>query len=182
MLNARTLFPPLFRPVASGGGSGGDVEEKIAEIDSQITRIDSQITRIDSQITSVTDDITRIDSVITRLTNMTDVETPVYKIGDEIVYRRRIYLTSINTNSSINCQIDGIKNLIAYRGSLHSIDNKKQYSLPLSPLVTNDRFYLQCDYDNTLSKEVLYLRSSTSWSDTDGSYIADVVVDYTKNN
>lgn len=168
MLNTRTLFPPLFRPVDSGGGSGGDVEEKIAEIDSQIT--------------SITDDITQIDSVITRLTNMTEVEQPVYKIGDETVYRRRIYLTSINTNSSINCQIEGIKSLIAYRGSLHSIDNKKQYSLPLSPLVTNDRFYLQCDYDNTQSKEVLYLRSATSWSDADGSYIADMVIDYTKQN
>lgn len=60
MLNARTLFPPLFRPVDSGGG--GSVKEKIAEIDSQITRIDSQITGISG-------DITQIDSVITRLSN-----------------------------------------------------------------------------------------------------------------
>lgn len=41
MLNARTLFPPLFRPVDSGGGK--DVKEKIAEIDSEITRVSNNV-------------------------------------------------------------------------------------------------------------------------------------------
>ena len=79
MLNARTLFPPLFRPVDSGGG-GGNVKEKIAEIDSEITRI--------------SDDITQIDSVITRLTILTDNETVVATSADGNQIYRKIFVSS----------------------------------------------------------------------------------------
>lgn len=63
MNNERSLFPPLFRKVDTGGGS--EIREKIAEIDSEITDINSDITNIDSAITRLSNNVGNLSNLDT---------------------------------------------------------------------------------------------------------------------
>lgn len=117
MLNARTLFPPLFRPVDSGGG-GGNIREKIAEIDSEITRI--------------SDDITQIDSAITRLTNATDYNNKVlqnahYSIPDvQSVISNNTIIVDANFATTYDS-----KRIVAVEGYVLTHDNDDLYHLQI---------------------------------------------------
>lgn len=165
MLNARTLFPPLFRPVDSGGG-GGDVRQKIAEIDSEITRIDSQITRIDSVITRLTD------------ASMDDVEVGEAPNGDKLY--RRVYsnLENITHGKILQANTD-VKEIYSVMGTIRETAGAS-YPVPYVGVTHNTTVYKGINSDTGNYDLKVYCDSA--WNAGDYVYTMDVAVLITKES
>ena len=160
MLNARTLFPPLFRPVDSGGGA--EVKEKIAEIDSQITRI---------------------DSVITRLTDATmdEVEVGVAPNGDKLY--RRVYTNLENIVAGKVLQSDtDVKDIYGVFGTIRAIGGETTGSSYPLPYPVNNPTTVYKGFNPSTNKLDLKILCSNAWNNEGNVYKADVGIFITKES
>lgn len=182
MNNERSLFPPLFRKVDTGGGS--EIREKIAEIDSEITDINSDITDIDSAITRLSNNVGNLSNLDT-----TDKSSLVGAVNEVASAGGGL---NLSTTETVIGTYDG-KPLYTkiLRGLVSGWNSADAFKIPIAKLVYGEYQISRSGTDVMIGafSSGDYKISTFQFSATDGIYISltgsgwnlgDVIIAYTK--